>query len=73
MHPDIGKRWPIPKVTFALLNSKQILHKNPTDFLFHECRRTLVCHLDPRDVAVGLCVDPVQGLVLPVEGGVHVV
>ena len=26
-HPDICKRWPIPKLTFAL-NSKEILHKN---------------------------------------------
>lgn len=32
-HPVIGKRWPIPKVTFALPNFKEILHKNRIDRL----------------------------------------
>ena len=49
------------------------LKTRPTEKLLHEGGGTLVSHLHPGDVAVGLRVDPVQGLVLPVQGRVHVV
>ena len=45
----------------------------PKENLLHQGCGTLVSHLDPGDVAVGLGVDTVQGLVLPVQGRVHVV
>ena len=41
--------------------------------LFHERGSPLVGHLDARDVRGRLGVDPVQGLVLTDQGGVHVV
>ena len=41
--------------------------------LFHERGSPLVGHLDARDVRGRLGVDPVQGLVLADQGGVHVV
>ena len=41
--------------------------------LFAESSGPLVGHLDPLDVGGVLGVDPVQGLVLPHQRGVHVI
>ena len=41
--------------------------------LFAKSRSSLVRHLDSLNVGAALGVDPVQGLVLPVQGRVHVV